>query len=355
MLLKHSREGAGAKWPAKELLARPVLRAIAALGIAPRAPATLIIAPQVEPAVGMRLNASVGPVALANPTVLASGILGVTPDTMLRVLKSGAAAVVTKSIGSEPRHGHPTPTFVSLDTGFLNAMGIPNPGAEDFAHEVDVLARGKGSGKVIVSIFGGGAEEFGRLAARLSPKADALELNLSCPHLKGYGVEIGRVPALVREVVSEVKRSARCPVWAKLSPNVSDIVEVARAALEGGADALVATNTIGAISISVEARRPVLAHGGGGLSGAPLKPIAMKAVYDIASELDAPIVASGGISTGRDLLEFVMAGASAGEIGSAVVTRGEGVFALVCKELRALMEREGFSSVEDARGAALRR
>lgn len=303
----------------------------------------------------MRLSTAVGSVALENPTILASGILGVTPETMLRVLKGGAAAVVTKSIGTEPRHGHPTPTFVALESGFLNAMGIPNPGAADFAPEVDAVARGKGAGKLVVSIFGGGAEEFGRLAAKLSPRADALELNLSCPHLKGYGVEIGRVPALVREVVAEVKRNARCPVWAKLSPNVSDIVEVARAALEGGADALVATNTIGAIAVSVEARRPVLSHGGGGLSGAPLKPIAMKAVFDIASELDAPIVASGGIATGRDLLEFIMAGASAGQIGSAVVTRGEGVFASACKELAALMEKEGFAKVADARGAALRR
>jgi dihydroorotate dehydrogenase (NAD+) catalytic subunit len=303
----------------------------------------------------MRLSVSVGSLALSNPTILASGILGVAPETMLGVLKGGAAAVVTKSIGSEPRHGHPTPTFVALEGGFLNAMGIPNPGAKDFEPIIKKVSLGKGQGKLVVSIFGGGAEEFGRLAKRLSPGADALELNLSCPHLKGYGVEIGRVPALVREVVAEAKRNSKVPVWAKLSPNVSDMVEVARAAAEGGADALVATNTIGAIAVSVEARRPVLSHGSGGLSGAALKPIAMKAVYDIASELDTPIVASGGISTGRDLLEFIMAGASAGQIGSAVVTRGEGVFALATKELSGLLEAEGFSSVEAARGAALRR
>ncbi len=303
----------------------------------------------------MRLGVKVGTLPLENPTILASGILGVSPETMVRVLRGGAAAVVTKSIGSEPRHGHPTPTFVSLEAGFLNAMGIPNPGADDFAPELRALKARKGEGKVIVSIFGGGAEEFGKLAGKLSPHADAVELNLSCPHLKGYGVEIGRVPSLVREVVAEVKRRARCPVWAKLSPNVSDIVEVSRAAAEGGADALVATNTIGAIAISVEARRPVLSHGAGGLSGAPLKPIAMKAVFDIASELEIPVVASGGISTGRDLLEFVMAGASAGQIGSAVVTRGEGVFKMVAAELAALLEAEGFANVEAARGAALRR
>jgi len=303
----------------------------------------------------MRLGVKVGTLALQNPTILASGILGVTPDTMVRVLKAGAAAVVTKSIGSEPRHGHPTPAFVSLEAGFLNAMGIPNPGVDDFAPELKNLNDRKGDGRVVVSVFGGGADEFGKLAGRLGPHADAVELNLSCPHLKGYGVEIGRVPSLVREVVAEAKRAAKVPVWAKLSPNVSDMVEVARAAAEGGADALVATNTMGAISISVEARRPVLSHGGGGLSGSPLKPIAMKAVYDIASELDTPIVASGGISTGRDLLEFVMAGASAGEIGSAVVTRGEGVFGAVRRELAELLEAEGFDSIEAARGAALKR
>lgn len=303
----------------------------------------------------MRLHVAVGPLRLKNPVILASGILGVTPDTMVRVLESGASAVVTKSIGSEPRHGHATPTFVSLETGFLNAMGIPNPGAQAFVPELEEVNRRKKDGKLIVSIFGGEPEEFGALAKRLAPAADALELNLSCPHLKGYGLEIGRVPALVRETVAEVKRNARCPVWAKLSPNVSDMVEIARAAVDGGADALVATNTVSAIAISVEARRPLLAHGGGGLSGAPLKPIALKAVFDIASELETPIVGSGGISTGRDLLEFVMAGASAGEIGSAVVTRGEEVFALVARELEALLEAEGFSSVEAARGAALPR
>ncbi|HEX9710106.1 MAG TPA: dihydroorotate dehydrogenase [Candidatus Thermoplasmatota archaeon] len=303
----------------------------------------------------MRLSTSVGAVPLTNPTVLASGILGVTPETMLGVLRSGAAAVVTKSIGTEPRHGHPTPSFLALDTGFINAMGIPNPGAQDFAAKVEKVNAAKGEGKLVVSIFGGSAAEFGALAARLSPGADALELNLSCPHLEGYGVEIGRVPALVGEVVRAVKAAARCPVWAKLSPNVSDIVEIGRAAVDAGADALVATNTIGALAISVEARRPVLSHGSGGLSGAPLKPIALKAVYDLASEVHTPIVASGGISTGRDMLEFIMAGASAGEIGSAVVTRGEGVFRLVAGELAELLEAEGFSGVEAARGVALRR
>lgn len=303
----------------------------------------------------MRLSSSVGSLELTNPTVLASGILGVAPETMLGVLSSGAAAVVTKSVGSEPRHGHPTPSFLSLDTGFLNAMGIPNPGVEDFMGKMDAINAGKGKGKLVVSIFGGSAQEFAALAGRVGPGADAIELNLSCPHLEGYGVEIGRVPALVREVVSQVKQAAACPVWAKLSPNVSDIVEVGRAAAEGGADALVATNTIGAIAISVEARRPVLSHGGGGLSGAPLKPIALKAVFDLASELDIPIVASGGIATGRDMLEFILAGACAGQIGSAVVTRGEAVFGLVARELAKLMESEGFETVGDARGMALPR
>jgi dihydroorotate dehydrogenase (NAD+) catalytic subunit len=303
----------------------------------------------------MALRTSVGDLALDNPTVLASGILGVAPETMLGVLRSGAAAVVTKSVGSDPRHGHPTPSFVALETGFINAMGIPNPGVSEFLPKMEKINAGKGRGMLVVSIFGGTAEEFGALAARVQGGADAIELNLSCPHLKGYGVEIGRVPALVSEVVREVKRRARCPVWAKLSPNVSDMVEVGNAAVDAGADALVATNTIGAMAVSVEARRPVLSHGAGGLSGAPLKPIALKAVFDLAGAIDAPIVASGGIATGRDMLEFIMAGASAGEIGSAVVTRGEGVFKLVARELADLLEAEGIGSVEEARGMALRR
>lgn len=303
----------------------------------------------------MRIEAAVGSLRLANPTILASGILGLTPETMTRVLRLGAAAVVSKSIGSERRHGHPTPNFVSVEGGFLNAMGIPNPGAEEFPRIARAVNAEKKDGKLVVSIFGGSPEEFGELAARLSPLGDALELNLSCPHLEGYGVEIGRVPSLVREVVAEVKSKSKCPVWAKLSPNVSNIVEVARAAVDGGADALVAVNTIGAVAISVEARRPVLSHAGGGLSGTALKPIALKAVYDIASELETPVVGCGGIATGRDILEFVMAGASAAEIGSAVVTRGEEVFKLATRELAHLMKKERIARLEDVRGVALKR
>jgi len=195
---------------------------------------------------------------LANPTILAAGILGSTGASLLRVAGSGAGAVVTKSIGRLPNSGHPNPSMVKIECGFLNALGLPNPGYQQYREEL-VTAK-KGSVPVIASIFGENASEFVEVALGLCDLADGIELNLSCPHADRYGASIGIDPYLVRDITSAVKEAVDIPVWAKLTPNVTDITEIGLAAQEGGADAVVAINTVRAMAIDIESGFPILGN-----------------------------------------------------------------------------------------------
>jgi dihydroorotate dehydrogenase (NAD+) catalytic subunit len=251
---------------------------------------------------------------LKNPLILAAGIMGTTGGSLKRVAASGAAAVVTKSTGIEPKTGHSNPSMVEVDCGYLNAMGLPNPSYKNFQEEID---RAKEGGvPVISSIFGGCSLDFSEIAGALHP--DAFELNLSCPHAHGYGADIGTDPALVEDITHSVKSSADVPVWVKLTPNVTDIKEIGLAAQKGGADAVVAINTLRGMAIDIESGYPILGNKFGGLSGRAIKPVAMKCVYDLYEALDIPVIGVGGISDWRDVIEFIMAGARAVEIGSAV-------------------------------------
>ncbi len=251
---------------------------------------------------------------LKNPLMLAAGIMGTTGSSLKRVAEGGAGAVVTKSIGIEPKSGHPNPSMVEVDCGYLNAMGLPNPSYKNFQSEIDV-ARESGV-PVIASIFGGEPDEFREVASALRP--DAFELNVSCPHAHGYGTEIGTDPALVEEITRAVKSAVEVPVWVKLTPNVTDITGIGLAAQRGGADAVVAINTVRGMAIDTESGYPILGNKFGGLSGRAIKPVAVKCVYDLFKTLDIPVIGVGGISDWRDVVEFIMAGARAVEIGSAV-------------------------------------
>ena len=196
---------------------------------------------------------------MGNPTMLASGIMGETGGSLLAMAKGGAGALVTKSIGSEPRPGHKNPTLVELEYGYMNAMGLPNPGIEAFEDEINVAFR---AGVPIVgSVFGSSAEEFASLSRKMQEfGADAVELNLSCPHAKGYGMEMGVDPDVVANIIKEVRNAVCIPVLAKLTPNTHRLIEVAKAAEEAGVDAIVAINTLKAMKIDVDVRRPVLSN-----------------------------------------------------------------------------------------------
>jgi dihydroorotate dehydrogenase (NAD+) catalytic subunit len=243
--------------------------------------------------------------------LLAAGILGTTGASLSRMLNLGCGGVITKSIGPVPKDGHHGPALIPVEGGLLNAMGLPNP-SKEFTEE---LARIRDK-PVIISIFGGTPAEFATVAGWF-PDAAAFELNLSCPHAEGYGAAIGTNPRVVRECTEAVKMSGK-PVWVKLTPNVTDIAVIGRAAEEGGADAVVAINTVKAMRISTGMKRPVLGNTFGGLSGKAVFPIAVRCVYDLYEACSIPIIGCGGISTADNVLEMMMAGASAVEIGSGV-------------------------------------
>jgi len=297
------------------------------------------------------LRTEVAGIRLRNPTMLASGILDETGGSLLRVFEAGAGAVVTKSIGPEPREGYPNPTIVEIEGGLLNAVGLPNPGIEDFGDEVKKALAGKAV--VIGSVYAKDAAEFAQVAARMADfGVAAVELNLSCPHAKGLGTEIAQSEEAVAEITRAVKDAVDVPVFPKLSPNVASIAPFAVAAEKAGADGIVAINTVKAMAISPELAMPILANKFGGLSGPAIKPIGVRAVYDIYEAVDIPVIGVGGVSTGRDALEYLMAGATAVQIGTAIATHGIGVFAAVTKEVASVLGEIGLPSVKDAVGAA---
>ncbi len=288
---------------------------------------------------------------LQNPLLLASGVLDETGASMARAVREGVGAVVTKSMGPKPRPGHPNPTVVEVPGGLLNAMGLPGPGVAHFREEIEpALAAGA---TVIGSVFGGDAAEYARLAADMEALGvHAIELNVSCPHAKGYGSELGSDPKVLHGVVAAVKDAVKVPIWTKLTPNTSDITAIALAAQEAGSDALVATNTLKAIAIEPDVRRPVLGNKVGGLSGKALKPVALRAVWDLYQKVEVPIIASGGIYEARDVLEYAMAGAQAFQIGTAVMHQGWDVFSAIEEDLTAWMEKENVRTLADVTGAA---
>ncbi len=267
-------------------------------------------------------------VPVRNHLFLAAGVLGTCASSLSRMLRQGAGAVVTKSIGPEPRYGHAGPCVVVLEDGVMNAMGLPNP-SKEFVQEFSLLD----GEPVIVSIFGGNPEEFHEVAGWFAEKAQAFELNVSCPHAAGFGAQIGTNPEMVKACTEAVKEWKK-PVWVKLTPNVTDITAIGRAAEEGGADAIVAINTVRAMRISTGLRRPVLGNAYGGLSGKAIFPIAVRCVYELYEACSIPIIGCGGVSCTEDVIEMMMAGAQGVEIGSAVVQDPE-IFRHIRDELYA--------------------
>ena len=292
-----------------------------------------------------------GGLQLSNPTVLASGVHGSSLARVLRALKVGAGGAVTKSIGPVPREGYPEPTLVEVESGMVNAAGLPNPGAEKFSEELAQIGKGL---PVIVSIFGGDEKEFEKVARTLDGNDfAAFELNLSCPHVSGVGTEVGHYPELVAKVTRSVRKSTKKPVFAKLSPNTDRLVEVARAALDGGADGLTAVNTVKAFPIDVESGRPALSNGYGGLSGGAMRPVALRCVYELREEFDAPIMGCGGVAGWEDAVQFFLAGADAVQLGTATVKKFE-IFNDVNLGIISYMERKGVGRLADLVGAAHR-
>lgn len=283
--------------------------------------------------------------------MLASGVLGYSAESLNRVARGGAGAVVTKSVGSAPRMGYANPTVVAAEGGLINAMGLPNPGIDVYSEEIR-FSKTVLRVPLIVSVFGYTAEDYASVAQKaVAAGADAVELNVSCPHVKQTGAEIGQSPKLLSEVVLKTKTAIDKPLIVKLSPNVTDITILAQAAVEAGADALTAVNTVKAMAIEVETMMPVLANIRGGLSGAAIKPVALRCVYEIAEVFDVPIIGCGGVTTWQDAVEFFLAGASAVQIGTAVGDNPE-VFQDINKGIETYLRRKNKRSITEIVGLA---
>ncbi|MFX1560072.1 MAG: dihydroorotate dehydrogenase [Promethearchaeota archaeon] len=281
---------------------------------------------------------------------LASGILGVTAALLDRAMESGADAVVTKSIGPKPRKGHPGPVLTTSHGGLINAVGLTNPGIDAFEEEMELLKSKKKP--VVLSIFGdtvGEITEVAQKGVKLNPAA--IELNLSCPH-----AEIGQIahsPDLTHKYVSAVKDVIDCQLFAKLTPNASDIIAVGKAAEEAGADAVVAINTLRGMKIDIHQMRPVLGHIVGGLSGPPIFPVAVRCVYDLSQALTIPIIGVGGVATWEDAIEMHLAGASAIQIGTALIN-GLDVFSKIKDGVKKYLKELSVSNISEIIGAAWR-
>ena len=298
------------------------------------------------------LSTSIGQIKLERPTILASGILGISLDVFNRIYRAGAGAVVTKSLSKEPWEGYPNPTIFSVNgNGWLNAVGLSNPGASYFAKMIsqnqDV--------PIIVSLVGSTEDDFDFMVKQFeNVKVLAYELNLSCPHVAKVGLEVGDDPELVKKIVKKVKSVTKVPVIAKVGLGTTHYLDTVAAACDAGIDAITAINTLRAMAIDVETQRPILSNKIGGLSGTPIKPIAVRCVYEISSQYEIPIIGCGGISDWKDAVEFLLAGASAVQIGSAVGDGWIDVFDEINKGILQYMEKKGFSKIEEMIGRAKR-
>ncbi len=292
-------------------------------------------------------------IKLENPTVLASGILGVTASSLARVAKEGAGAVTKKSIGPKLRAGHENPVMVEVTGGYLNAVGLPSVSIEESIAELEEY-KSLSKIPIIASFYGTIASEFPEVAKKIDGKADILEANISCPNVQhDFGHSFAASADTAADVIKKIKKVTKTPLLVKLSPNVPNIGEIAKACEKAGADGITAINTVGpGMVIDLKTRRPILTNKCGGMSGPAVKPIMIRCVYDIYESVKIPILGVGGVETGEDAAEAIMAGACAVGIGTGIANRGITVFEEVSKELESFMKKEGFKSIEDMKGVA---
>jgi len=291
------------------------------------------------------LSINIAGLELPNPLMNAAGC-GVSGSILYRFALEGAGAVVTKSIGIEPRKGFKGPVMIEDPVGvYMNALGLPNPGADQYVLEIRDAKRA--GVPVIASIFGRNSDEYVEVAKKLyGSGVDAFELNVSCPHTEFEMVE--DIPELVRDIVRSIKSIVKLPVFVKISIN-SDYMEVARKAIEGGADGITAINTVRGYAYDPIFKRPIMGspNGYGGVSGPPLKPIVRRVIKDLRGEFSVPIIASGGIDSARDVIELAMLGARGFQICSAIAYKGFSVFKEILEDLRKYLRSSAVKSFQE--------
>jgi dihydroorotate dehydrogenase (NAD+) catalytic subunit len=293
---------------------------------------------------------------MSSPLVLASGIIGTSLELLERAAHCGVGAVTSKSCSLEPRLGHPNPVAVEWGGGVINAVGLTNPGADEEVHllrEAKALLKSLGV-PLIASIFASSVKQFGQVAAIISQaEPNLIEVNISCPNVGDeFGTPFSGSPESAAAVTEIVKASTRIPVSVKLAPNVPSVARIASVVVKAGADAITAINTMPGMIIDAQAGKPVLSNRMGGISGWSIKPIALRCVAEIRQTVDVPIIGTGGITSGVDAAEMLMAGATIIGVGTAVWFRGPEVFDLINSELIAFMQQEGYPDLKSMRGIA---
>ncbi|MEW6546195.1 MAG: dihydroorotate dehydrogenase [Bacillota bacterium] len=303
---------------------------------------------------GADLEVNLAGIRLANPVLVASGTFGYGREMVRWFDLRRVGGIITKGTTLAPRAGNPPPRIAETPAGLLNSIGLENPGVDAVVREEIPFLREFGI-PVIVNIAGETVEEYAALAAKLDrvEGVAGLEVNVSCPNVRAGGMAFGTDPLATAAVVRAVRNATSLPVMVKLTPNVTDIVAIARAAQEAGADAISLINTLKGLAIDVRGHRPLLGAVTGGLSGPAIKPVALRMVWEVAGAIDVPILGCGGIMTGLDAVEFLMAGASAVAVGSATLVDPLAAPRIV-EEIAAYLEEEGFARVGDLVGLARR-
>jgi dihydroorotate dehydrogenase (NAD+) catalytic subunit len=304
------------------------------------------------PVPASRLAVGLAGLSLQNPLLLASGTAGYGRELDGVIDLDALGGLVTKAVSVEPRDGAPAPRVAEFPAGMLNAIGLANPGVEAVRSEhLPWLAQRVKRTRVLVNVVGSRVEHFAEVVARLEGVAgiDGFELNVSCPNVRAGGMEFGADPDALREVVSRARAATRLPLFTKLSPTVSDIARTAAVALEAGSNGLTLINTMPGLLIDVESRKPELGFGSGGLSGSALLPIGVLATWKVYQATRAPIIGAGGIATATDAIQYLVAGASAFAVGTAVL-RDPRTPARLLRDLASWCEVRGVKSVAELTG-----
>jgi dihydroorotate dehydrogenase (NAD+) catalytic subunit len=286
---------------------------------------------------------------LKNPLLLASGFLGISQEIFNRLYHDGLGAIVSKSISVSPLDGYKGPTVVSLgEKGYLNAVGLANPGSDVFAHEIM-----NNQIPLIVSIVGSSQSDFPKLISKFD-KLNILgyEINLSCPHVAKMGMEVGDDLDLVTKIIKTIKSKTKKPVIVKVGIGNTDVLKLASKIQESGADAITAINTIRAMAINVETGMPILSNKVGGLSGIPLKPIGVRCVFEITKKVNIPVIGCGGIFTWEDAVEYILAGATAIELGSVIGFEGLNAFNEIKLGITRYLEKKNCKNIKEIIGLA---
>jgi dihydroorotate dehydrogenase (NAD+) catalytic subunit len=298
-----------------------------------------------------RLTTNIAGIEFRNPVLTASGTFGYGPEFADFVNFSNVGGIIVKGTTLKPREGNPYPRMAETPSGMLNCVGLQNKGVEHFVESIYPEIANLDT-RVIVNVAGSAPEDYAQCAARLLPLENipCIELNISCPNVKNGGMAFGITPSGARSVVAAVREAYSKPIIVKLSPNVTDIAEIARAVEDAGADAVSLINTLMGMAIDIERRRPRLSIGTGGLSGPAVKPVAVRMVWQVAKAVKIPVIGLGGITTPEDAIEFLMAGARAIEIGTANFLN-PAVAGTMAEGINRWLDSHGCRSVDEIIGA----